>query len=129
MADENQNYDYSYNTHEYRFCYDESGLRGENRACLRMAITYDLFPVQSKDKKGNNGSVLRMEGDGIMNKKIWDLYAPIYEKAMKSDRKVYEYMYERIPKVIKDKDVLEIATGPGLLATLLTSLVKTMKVE
>lgn len=51
-----------------------------------------------------------------MNKKIWDLYAPIYERAMRSDRKVYKAMYERIPKVINGKEVLEIATGPGLLA-------------
>lgn len=51
-----------------------------------------------------------------MNKKIWDLYAPIYEKAMRFDRKMYQVMYNRIPKVIKDKDVLEIATGPGILA-------------
>lgn len=51
-----------------------------------------------------------------MNKKIWDLYAPIYERAMRSDRKVYQMMYDRIPKVIQEKDVLEIATGPGLLA-------------
>ncbi|MDO4308084.1 MAG: class I SAM-dependent methyltransferase [Eubacteriales bacterium] len=51
-----------------------------------------------------------------MNKKIWDLYAPIYERAMRSDRKVYHFMYQRIPKVIEGKDVLEIATGPGLLA-------------
>lgn len=51
-----------------------------------------------------------------MNKKIWDLYAPIYERAMRSDRRAYSAMYERIPKVIKGKTVLEIATGPGLLA-------------
>lgn len=51
-----------------------------------------------------------------MKKKIWDLYAPIYEKAMRSDHKAYKLMYERIPVVIKGKDVLEIATGPGLLA-------------
>lgn len=51
-----------------------------------------------------------------MKKKIWDLYAPIYKRAMKADQKVYDYMYERIPEVIRDKDVLEIATGPGLLA-------------
>ena len=51
-----------------------------------------------------------------MNKKIWDLYAPIYEKAMRLDKKMYQLMYHRIPRVIKDKDVLEIATGPGLLA-------------
>lgn len=51
-----------------------------------------------------------------MNKKIWDLYAPIYEKAMRMDRKTYQLMYKRIPKVIKGKEVLELATGPGLLA-------------
>lgn len=51
-----------------------------------------------------------------MKKTPWDLYAPIYEKAMRSDRKMYQFMYNRIPKVIKDKDVLEIAAGPGLLA-------------
>ena len=46
-----------------------------------------------------------------MNKKIWDLYAPIYERAMRADRKVYAFMYERIPTVIRDKEALEIATG------------------
>lgn len=51
-----------------------------------------------------------------MNKKIWDLYAPIYEKAMRMDQKYYEYMYSRIPTQIGGKEVLEIATGPGLLA-------------
>ena len=51
-----------------------------------------------------------------MKKRTWDLYAPIYERAMRLDRKIYKLMYERIPKVIKDKEVLEIATGPGLLA-------------
>ena len=51
-----------------------------------------------------------------MNKKIWDLYAPVYEAAMRSDRKIYQFMYDRIPTVIKGKEVLEIATGPGLLA-------------
>ncbi|MCM1495552.1 MAG: class I SAM-dependent methyltransferase [Bacteroides sp.] len=51
-----------------------------------------------------------------MKKKIWDLYAPIYKKAMRSDYKAYKLMYERIPRVIKGKEVLEIATGPGLLA-------------
>lgn len=51
-----------------------------------------------------------------MNKRTWDLYAPIYKTAMKADAKTYGLMYKRIPKVIKGKDVLEIATGPGLLA-------------
>ena len=51
-----------------------------------------------------------------MKKKTWDLYAPIYERAMRADRKVYTFMYDRIPTVIRGKEVLEIATGPGLLA-------------
>lgn len=51
-----------------------------------------------------------------MKKKIWDLYAPIYERAMRSDAHIYEFMYEHIPQVIRGKEVLEIATGPGLLA-------------
>jgi len=51
-----------------------------------------------------------------MNKKIWDLYAPVYAFAMKQDARAYKAMYERISNVIVDKDVLELATGPGLLA-------------
>ncbi len=51
-----------------------------------------------------------------MSKKIWNRYAPIYERSMRSDKEVYAMMYERIPDIIKDKYVLEIATGPGLLA-------------
>ena len=61
-----------------------------------------------------------------MNKKIWDIYAPIYEKAMRMDRKYYGYMYNRIPVKIKDSDVLEIATGPGLLAKHVASFSKKM---
>ncbi len=51
-----------------------------------------------------------------MKKKIWDLYAPIYEKAMRADIKIYRFMYDRIPRIIRGMEVLEIATGPGLLA-------------
>ena len=51
-----------------------------------------------------------------MKKRIWDLYAPVYKRAMKADRHIYDFMYQRIPEKIQDKEVLEIATGPGLLA-------------
>ncbi len=34
-----------------------------------------------------------------MNKKTWDLYAPIYKRAMKADQKIYDFMYERIPEI------------------------------
>ena len=61
-----------------------------------------------------------------MRKKIWDLYAPVYERAMRADRKVYAFMYERIPDIIRGKDVLEIATGPGLLAKHVAPAARTM---
>lgn len=51
-----------------------------------------------------------------MNKKIWDLYAPIYERAMSMDKRIYQFMYDRISEQVKDMEVLELATGPGLLA-------------
>ena len=51
-----------------------------------------------------------------MKKRIWDLYAPIYKRAMKAGQRIYDFMYGRIPAQIKGKEVLEIATGPGLQA-------------
>ena len=51
-----------------------------------------------------------------MKKKIWDLYAPIYKQAMKADQHIYDFMYQRIPEKIRGMELLEIATGPGLLA-------------
>ena len=48
-----------------------------------------------------------MRGGGL-KKKIWDLYAPVYEKAMRMDYKYYKFMYDRIPTKIRDKEVLEI---------------------
>ena len=61
-----------------------------------------------------------------MRKKTWDLYAPIYERAMRADQRIYTFMYERIPTVIRDRDVLEIATGPGLLAKHVAPAARTM---
>ncbi len=51
-----------------------------------------------------------------MSKRIWDWYAPVYEFFMPMDEKVFPGMYARVPEVIRGKDVLEIATGPGTLA-------------
>jgi len=61
-----------------------------------------------------------------MKKKTWDLYAPIYERAMRADQRIYTFMYERIPEVVKDMEVLEIATGPGLLAKHIASAAKSV---
>ena len=68
----------------------------------------------------------RIAGGTPVNKRTWDLYAPIYERAMRADQKIYDFMYERIPTVIRDKDVLEIATGPGLLAKHVAPAARTM---
>ena len=61
-----------------------------------------------------------------MKKKTRDLYAPIYERAMRADRDIYSFMYERIPAVIKDIDVPEIAAGPGLPAKHVTPSARSM---
>ena len=45
---------------------------------------------------------------------------------MRSDKRIYQFMYDRIPEVIRNKDVLEIATGPGLLAKRVASAAKTI---
>ena len=44
------------------------------------------------------------------HKNFWDRNAGLY------DRAVYEKMYELIRPVVKDKTVLEVATGTGLIA-------------
>ena len=51
-----------------------------------------------------------------MSKTIWDIFAPVYEFAMRSQKSIYDYMYERIGEVAQGKDVLELATGPGMIA-------------
>ena len=37
-----------------------------------------------------------------MNKKIWDLYGPYYEKEMRMDQIYYAYMYKRISRGVVD---------------------------
>ena len=51
-----------------------------------------------------------------MSKSIWDRFAPIYSLAMKSQKNIYDYMYSHIREKVRGKDVLELATGPGLIA-------------
>ena len=53
------------------------------------------------------------------DKNIWDRFAPVYSSFVTGtpgNRKAYEAMYRRIKKMVSDKDVLEIATGPGIIA-------------
>lgn len=51
-----------------------------------------------------------------MSKTIWDRFAPVYTLAMKSQKNIYDYMYKHIGDAVKEKKVLELATGPGLIA-------------
>ena len=50
------------------------------------------------------------------HKNFWDRNAGLYDCFMRKDREVYEKMYELIRPVVKDKTVLEVATGTGLIA-------------
>ena len=50
------------------------------------------------------------------HKNFWDRNAGRYDRFMRKDREVYEKMYELIRPVVKDKTVMELATGTGLIA-------------
>ncbi|MCR5735941.1 MAG: GNAT family N-acetyltransferase [Lachnospiraceae bacterium] len=53
------------------------------------------------------------------NENIWDRFAPVYNRFVTGapgNKKAYDAIYKRIRSVIKDKEVLELATGPGVIA-------------
>jgi len=49
-------------------------------------------------------------------KDFWDKNAGRYDRFMRNDRAAYEKMYGLIRPVVKEKTVLEVATGTGLIA-------------
>ena len=51
-----------------------------------------------------------------MKTTVWDIFAPVYERSMRSQKSIYDYMYSRISQVAAGKEVLELATGPGMIA-------------
>ncbi len=51
-----------------------------------------------------------------MKESVWNFFAPIYERAMKSQKSIYDYIYKEISAAASGKDVLELATGPGMIA-------------
>ena len=51
-----------------------------------------------------------------MESKQWDSFATFYNIFMKKDEKTYKKMYSLIRKTISNKNVLELATGTGLIA-------------
>ena len=50
------------------------------------------------------------------HKNFWDKNAGRYDRFMRKDRTAYDEMYALIRPVVKDKTVLELATGTGLIA-------------
>ena len=51
-----------------------------------------------------------------MKKTFWNRIAKIYDHFMKKDHKAYKQMYSLIYPVVRHKQVLELATGTGLIA-------------
>ena len=50
------------------------------------------------------------------HKDFWDRNAGRYDRFMRKDGAAYEMMYEMIRPVVRQKTVLELATGTGLIA-------------
>ncbi len=73
-----------------------------------------------------------LEDMRIMNSKnesIWDRFAPVYTgfvTGTPGNRHAYETMYKRIRAMVKDKEVLELATGPGVIAKQVANEAKSM---
>ena len=51
-----------------------------------------------------------------MKKSFWDRNADRYDRFMRKDRSAYEMLYALIRPTVKEKTVLELATGTGLIA-------------
>lgn len=58
-----------------------------------------------------------------MKKTFWDRTAKIYDCFMRKDYKAYKQMYSLIYSVVRHKQVLELATGTGLIAKHIVHLV------
>ena len=63
-----------------------------------------------------NGAVVSFALVYIYKMNIWNIFAPVYELTMRSQKSIYDYLYRRIGEVAKGKDLLELATGPGMIA-------------
>ncbi|WP_343252649.1 class I SAM-dependent methyltransferase [Ligaoa zhengdingensis] len=51
-----------------------------------------------------------------MKKTFWDRTAKVYDRFMRKDHRAYKKMYVEIYPVVRHKNVLELATGTGLIA-------------
>lgn len=57
-------------------------------------------------------------------KDFWDRNAGLYDRFIRKDKAAYENMYELIRPVVKDRTVLELAAGTGLIAKNIVSAAK-----
>ncbi|MCR5502027.1 MAG: methyltransferase domain-containing protein [Lachnospiraceae bacterium] len=63
------------------------------------------------------------------NGSVWDKFASVYNAFVTGtpgNKKAYEAICKRIRGVVKDKEVLEIATGPGVIAKQVATEAKSM---
>ncbi len=63
------------------------------------------------------------------NESVWDKFASVYSAFVTGtpgNKKAYEAIYKRIRSVVRDKEVLEIATGPGVIAKQVATEAKSM---
>ncbi len=51
-----------------------------------------------------------------MKKTVWDIFAPVYERSMRSQKSIYDFIYSNASIAVAGKKVLELATGPGMIA-------------
>jgi len=79
-----------------------------------------VYEPENIPKEWRSDTVLedaRIMSSGDHN--IWDRFAPVYSgfvTGTPGNRKAYEEIYRRIRAAVKDKEVLELATGPGVIA-------------
>ena len=70
----------------------------------------------------------RMKGkDETFAEDCWGKFAPVYAMSMNlANGRAYRFLYYRIRKVVQGKKVLEIATGPGLIAKRVADVTESM---
>lgn len=51
-----------------------------------------------------------------MKKTFWDRWAWLYDRFMKKDARAYKLMYQMIRPMVREKTVLELAAGTGMIA-------------
>lgn len=63
------------------------------------------------------------------NASVWDRFALVYNDFVTGtpgNKRAYDAIFSRIRRVISDKDVLEVATGPGVIAKQVAAEAKSM---